>query len=121
MVTFHKQIGTMLITQFQGGKATDFEIEIMNGNCLAVFTYNDGTLRHLYNFWMDESHVKRIHKQRNQIAKQRGTVDDGTTIGLFDDHIKSIRLNIFYKEADKLAKILTKYGYEVTIYYQKEK
>lgn len=106
MVTYNKKTGSMLIHQVCNGQVIDYEIEIMQlGNCLAVFTYNDGETRTLYNFWMDEDHVKNIKKN---------------TGGIWSDHITSIKLNIFYKEALKLAKIFAKYGYEVTIYYKPE-
>lgn len=117
MITYNKQTGTMLISQVQNGQAIDFELEIMQlGNCLAVFTHNNGTERRLYAFFADESHVKHLYKERNKYHSKK----DNCSIGLFDDHIKQIRLNIYYKEAAKLANILAKYGYEVTIYYQKE-
>lgn len=107
MITYNKQTGTMIITQMtSNGQPVNFELEIMQqGNCLAVFTYNNGETRTLYNFWMDEAHIKNIKK---------------STGGIWLDQIQSIKLNIFYKEALKLAKIFAKYGYEVTIYYKPE-
>lgn len=108
MITYNQQTGTMLITQILDGQPIDFELEIMQlGNCLAVFTYNDGTTRHLHNFWVDESHVESIKENLGSIWSA--------------DHIKSIKLNIFYKEAMKLAQIFAKHGYEVTIYYKDPK
>ena len=85
----------------------EFEIQIRQGNCLAVFIYpykDKGKWYHqLFNFFADEQHIKNILKHQKR---------------LFLDEVKSIRLNLKYKECSKLLKHLTENGYEVICYYE---
>lgn len=98
MITFNENLmGKMIIAQ----KGKEFEIEIRQGNCLAVFISSDSENHYLYNFFCDEAHLKRFIKEYKKP---------------FLDEVKSIRLNLKYKECLTLVKHFTKCGYEVTCY-----
>ena len=104
MITYNANLmGKMVIAQSQH----EFEIEIRQGNCLAVFIHLSGDTSTLYNFFADEQHLKNIIK---------GCKEEGTQ--LFWDEVKSIRLNMRYKECGKLVKYFTQCGYEVTCYHE---
>lgn len=97
-------IGTMTIKQKHG----TFEIQIRQGNCLAVFIHvrkdeeSDGYIHTLYSFFADEAHLKKCMK---------------TMGNPFGDEIVSIRLNMKYKESPKLLKHLVKLC-NVECYYE---
>ena len=99
-------MGTMTIKQGEN----KFKIQIMQGNCLAVFIHvskqEDGRYLHtLYSFYADEAHLKRIIK------------NDGKP---FWDEIVSIELNMYYKECATLLKHLVKF-HKVKCYYKESK
>ena len=99
MITFSEELlGTMIIKQSE----REYKIEIRRGNCLAVFVHEREDEYHLYNFYVDESHIKRIIKSNDRL--------------LFDD-VVSCRLNLRYKESLTLAKYIVKDGVEVVCYY----
>lgn len=78
-----------------------FEVQIRQGNCLAVFITESETQYHLYWFFADETHLKRIKKAEGWILP---------------DKIVSCRLNINHKESITLLKHLTQEGIEVICY-----
>lgn len=93
-------------------KGNEFELQIRQGNCLAVIIHSnkeqDGTFTHtLMQFFSDEEHLKRICEG----------VDDGEEKAPIFYDVKSIRLNMRYKECSKLLKHLVKY-YEINCYYE---
>lgn len=99
-----------VITIDQNGN--EFELQIRQGNCLAVIIHSneetDGTFTHtLMQFFADEEHLKRMCK----------AVDKGEEKSVIFYDVKSIRLNMCYKECTKLLKHLVKY-YEITCYYK---
>lgn len=99
-----------VITIDQNGN--EFELQIRQGNCLAVIIHSDdkpdGSFTHiLMQFFANEEHLKRICK-----AVDKG---EGKTPIFYD--VKSIRLNMRYKECSKLLKHLVKY-YEINCYYE---
>ena len=103
-LTYNKNVmGKLVIAQ----GTNEYEVEIRQGNCLAAFIYpyqDESVWYHqLYSFFADEQHIKNILKHQER---------------LFLDVVKSIRLNLAYKECSKLLKHLTKNGYEVTCYYE---
>lgn len=105
---YYEQIGEMTIDQ-DGHK---FKVQIRRANCLAAFIHvskdkeNKGKYLHtLYMFLADNQHARNI-------VKEYGT--------LFGDKVVNIKLNLFYKESEKLLKLLTKYGYKVTCYYKEK-
>lgn len=104
-VTYNENlIGTMTIKQ----REHTFEIQIRQGNCLAVFIHvrkdeeGDGYIHTLYMFFVDDAHLKRCMKEMGNP---------------FGDEIVSIRLNMKYKESPKLLKHLVKLC-NVECYYE---
>lgn len=101
-------MGKIVVTQNEH----DFELEIRQGNCLAVIIYsnkeNDGTFTHtLMQFFANEKHLK----------KECNAVDKGEDRAPIFYDVKSIRLNMCYNECFILLKHLVKY-YEITCYYE---
>lgn len=99
-----------VITIDQKGK--EFELQIRQGNCLAVIIHSneepDGTFTHtLLQFFADEKHLKRMCE----------AVDKGEEKTPIFYDVKSIRLNMRYEECSKLLKHLVKY-YEINCYYE---
>ena len=99
-----------IITIDQNGQ--EFVLQIRQGNCLAVIIHSnkeqDGTFTHtLMQFFADEEHLKRMCK----------AVDKGEEKSPIFYDVKSIRLNMRYKECSKLLKHLVKY-YEINCYYE---
>lgn len=104
-VTYNENlIGTMTIKQ----KHRTFEIQIRQGNCLAVFIHvrkdeeGDDYIHTLYFFFADEAHLERCMKKMGNP---------------FGDEIVSIRLNMKYEESMKLLKHLVKLC-NVECYYE---
>ena len=90
-------------------KMKKYYINIYYGNFLAVFVYEyiDGgkEMYSLYDFFADKKHCDNIIKNHKRL--------------FFDDEVVSIELNLFYKSAQTLLKILVESGYEVRCYYKK--
>lgn len=87
---------------------------IFGGNCLCVFTqfYKDEKtgkdMEQFASFLMDEKHVKNCVKDNVNICPYTNA--------------KSVRLNLYYKEAQILAKYFAMQGYvKVTCYYKEPK
>ena len=99
------KMGKMTIKQ----KEKNFDINIYAGNALAIFVceykQNDEERYVLYNFFNDKKHCDNIIKNHKRL--------------FFDDEVVSIELNLFYKSAHTLLKILVENGYEVRCYYKK--
>ena len=89
-------------------KKQNFDINIYAGNALAIFIceykQNDEERYVLYNFFADKKHCDNIIKNHKRL--------------FFDDEVVSIELNLFYKSAQTLLKILVENGYEVRCYYK---
>lgn len=109
-------IGTMKIKQNRGDETLAFNLQIRQGNCLAVVIYvrksteeelqknPEGKWYHqLITFYQDGQHMANIIK------------DYGS---LFDDEVVNIKLNMYYKECWTLLKYFTISGYKVTCYYK---
>ena len=89
-----------------------FTLEIRQGNCLAVIigvgkNEEGETIHTLMQFFANEEHLKRICK----------SVDKGAEKAPIFYDVKSIRLNMRYKECATLLKHLVKY-YEINCYYE---
>lgn len=102
-----------VITIDQNG--SEFELQIRQGNCLSVIIgvgkNEDGeTIHTLMQFFADEEHLKNVCK-----AVDKGEYK-GYEAPIFYD-VKSIRLNMRYKECAKILKHLVKY-YEINCYYE---
>ena len=86
---------------------------IFGGNCLCVFTqfYKDEKtgkdMEQFASFLMDEKHVKNCIKDGIDICPYPGA--------------KNIKLNLYYKEAQILAKYFAMQGHKVTCYYKEPK
>ena len=91
-------------------KMKKYYINIYYGNFLAVFVYEytDGgkEMYSLYDSFADKKHCDKIIKNHKRL--------------FFDDEVVSIELNLFYKSAQTLLKILVENGYEVRCYYKKQ-
>ena len=95
-----------------------FPIQIRASNCLmcAIHVWKDPNPEDperpwhhdLQLFFMDEAHMKRCLK-------------DGSFEHWFSGELKNIRLNIYYKEMQTLAKYMTRDGLPVTCYYKEPK
>lgn len=100
------KMGKMTIKQ----KGRTYDVNIYAGNALAIFLSEfelDGEERYLvYAFFADKKHCNNIIKSEKR---------------LFTDDVVSIELNLFYKSAQTLLKILIKNGYKVSCYYEKPK
>lgn len=93
-------------------KGNEFELQIRQGNCLAVIigvgkNEEGETVHTLMQFFADEAHLKRICK----------SVDKGAEKAPIFYDVKSIRLNMRYKECATMLKHLVKY-YEINCYYE---
>ena len=103
-ITFNENImGKLVIKQ----QKREFEIEIRQGNCLAVFIYetvdeNGDEYYNLYSFYSDSKHL-------DNIIKSNGSP--------FFDDIASIELNMKYEECEQLLKRFVKF-HKVTCYYE---
>lgn len=113
-------IGKIRIAQEHEGKRYHYEIQIRQGNCLAVAVHirkltdeekakSPGMrYRHtLWTFWGDEQHMKNIIKNEGDI--------------FFGEEVTSIELNMYYKECWTLLKYFTKSGHAVKCYYKEPK
>ena len=113
MLRCYDKMGELTISQDQQGVERRFKINIYTCNALAAFVYDNywtetetGKKHHdqtLYSFFADTQHAKNILKNEKT---------------LFYDKVTSIKLNLFFKEAMPLMKILVKAGYKVTAYYK---
>jgi hypothetical protein len=108
-ITYNGNVmGKIVITQNE----QKFTLEIRQGNCLAVIIHSnkepDGTFTHtLMQFFADEEHLKRMCKSVDKEEEKAPIFYD----------VKSIRLNMRYKECATLLKHLVKY-YKITCYYK---
>lgn len=95
-----------------------YPIQIRDSNCLmcAIHVWKDPNPEDperpwhhdLQMFFADEAHMKRCLKGRN-FEK------------LFFGKLRNIKLNIYYKEMQTLAKYMAKDGLKVTCYYKEPK
>ena len=99
------KMGKLTIRQ----KGKKYNINIYSGNALAIFIceykHNDEERYVMYNFFADKKHCDNIIKNKKRL--------------FFDDVVVNIELNLFYKSAQTLLKILVENGYEVRCYYKK--
>lgn len=108
-IQYNKNVlGRIVITQ----KGHKFNLEIRQGNCLAVIigihkNENDETIHTLMQFFADEQHLKRTCK----------AVDNKEENAPIYYDVKNISLNMKYKESATLLKHLVKY-YKINCYYK---
>lgn len=114
-------IGKLTVKQKVGGNEYKYNLQIRQGNCLAVILYvrkstkeelqrnPEGKWYHqLIAFFVDEQHMKNIMK------------DEGVILFPVNE-VVSCELNLYYKECWKLLKYFTKSGYNVKCYYKEPK
>lgn len=114
-------MGKITIEQQLGDKKYRYNLQIRQGNVLAVILYvrkataeeleknPKGKWYHqLHAFFVDEKHLKNIMK------------DYGRALDEMDKVIKC-ELNMYYKECWTLLKYFTKSGYSVKCYYKEPK
>lgn len=97
----------------------EFEIQIREGNCLAVFIYvykekepedpKHPYVHQLVNFLSDEKHIKNIVEEykTNVFASM-----------FMASEIKKVKLNLFFKESNTLLKYMVRDGLKVECYYE---
>lgn len=103
-----QKLGEMTITREREGETENFTVNIYGGNCLAIFVYeytdeNGVKMAQLWNFIADGKHASNIIK---------------SGYPLLDEDVTDIKLNIAFKDAEKLLKILVKAGYNVNVHYK---
>lgn len=100
------KMGKLTIRQ----KGKKYNINIYSGNALAIFIceykQNDQDEYVLYDFFADKKHCDNIIKNRKR---------------LFSDEVVSIELNLYYRSAQTLLKILVENGCKVKCYYKETK
>lgn len=114
-------IGKIVIEQEFAGEKRKFNLQIRQGNCLAVILYvrkatpeeleknPEGKWYHqLHMFYADEQHMKNMMKEYGQVLDEM-------------DRVVSCELNLYYKECWTLLKYFTKSGYKVKCYYKEPK
>lgn len=92
-------------------------VNVYDGNCLCVmihtFKSEGKSLYDFYGFFNDESHLKKC------IGLSKDY--DGTIKNLFKDEWQKWKLNTYYKQSLNIAKLLTKAGFKVELYYKEVK
>lgn len=92
-------------------------VNVYEGNCLCVMIYNfKSNGKAVYDFWgffNDECHLKKcIGLSKNY---------DGKIINIYKDEWQKWKLNTYYKQSLNIAKLLTKAGFKVELYYKEIK
>lgn len=114
-------IGKIRIAQEHDGKRNLYELQIRQGNCLAVIVHvrkrtpeerreknpECGWSHTLWSFYGDEQHLKNILKNEGDI--------------FFGEEVTSVELNLYYKECWTLLKYFTLSGHPVKCYYKEPK
>lgn len=114
-------IGKIVIEQEYAGEKRKFNLQIRQGNCLAVILYvRKATLEELeknpkgkwyhqlHMFYANEQHMKNMMKEYGKVLDEM-------------DRVVSCELNLYYKECWTLLKYFTKSGYKVKCYYKEPK
>ena len=125
MISYNENImGTITIAQQRKDEdePRKFEIQIRQGNCLAVFLYvykfenledpKKCWMHQLMNFLADEQHLKSLTKNREH--------KDIFAWMLNANWIDKVELNLFYKESNTLLKYMVRDGLKVECYYKKD-
>ena len=112
--------GDLVVVKDEKGRTVynKFPLQIRESNCLATFLHvtklehpkdpSKPWLHSLIMFFADERHLKNCLK-------------DVTFEYLFSGKLQNVKLNIYYKGMQTLAKYLTKDGHNVTCYYKEPK
>lgn len=114
-------IGKITVEQEWGGHKSRFNLQIRQGNCLAVIIFvrkvtpeelekhPEGKWYHqLHMFYADERHLKNLLKDYGKVLDEM-------------DKVVKCELNMYYKENYTLLKYFVKSGYKVSCYYKEPK
>lgn len=103
--------------QWKNPNGKSVTVNVYQGNCLCVMIYTykkDGKEYYdFFGFFNDESHLKRCVGLAMDY--------DGTIKNIYKDEWAKWKLNTYYKESITLAKLLTKAGFKVELYYKEMK
>ncbi len=92
-------------------------VNVYKGNCLCVmihtFKENGKELYDFCGFFNDEEHLKKC------IGLSKDY--DGKTTNIYKDEWLKWKLNTYYKQSFSIAKLLTKAGFKVELYYKEIK
>ena len=107
-VDYTRKMGEVVITQEQDGQPIDFKTNIYwcNGLAAFIYEYDDKNGDHIYqlmNFFADKQHVKNLIKSKTE---------------LFLGKVKSVSLNMLYKDNEYVLDYFLKMGHKVECYYQ---
>ena len=101
-----------------------YKIQIRDGNCMAIFlhVYKQAKpedpkrpwVHQLQNFIADEKHLQNIIRNRDEY---KGNAFEY----MLNGKLRNIKLNIYYKGMQTLAKYMTREGLKVTCYYKEPK
>lgn len=109
MIRFNAtKIGSYVYTQTDSkGEKHSWKIEMRSGNCDSVHIWlhkdeKGETNADLFNFIANETHLRNMEKSRHDIFK----------------NCTNIRLNIYFKQNERLMRYATKFGHNVICYYK---
>lgn len=108
-VNYQIEYGVVRVRSWDGEKICKVKIHPANALCAFIYHYRDEKgvgMAQLWNFLGDTKHIKNIMK------------DYKTLLG---EDVVSVRLNVYYKEAQQLVKPMAQSGYKVTCYYKEPK
>lgn len=91
------------------GRICNVKIHWANALCAFVYHYKDENgvkMAQLWNFLVDTQHIKNIMKEFKT---------------LLGEDVVSVKLNVYYKEAQQLVKPMAQSGYKVSVYYKEPK
>ena len=108
-VNYRIEYGQVKVNSWDKTKVHTVKIHPANALCAFIHHYKDEKgekMDQLWNFIIDTQHIKNIMK------------DYKTLLG---EDVVSVKLNVYYKEAQQLVKPMAQSGYKVTCYYKEPK
>lgn len=111
--SWKRKIGTMYCKDENSN--SKYKLNIYQANCLGAIIYeykDEETKQDMYrfnHFWNCENHLKRC----------LGLCKDEDDI--YEDWLIKIKLNTFFKDSIKIAKLFARKGYKVELYYKEVK
>lgn len=110
-VNYQISYGEVKVKGADGKHVCNVKIHPANALCAFIYHYKNEKgekMAQLWNFLADTQHVKNIMKN----------CSDHTLLGT---SVVSVKLNVYYKEAQQLVKPMAQSGYKVTCYYKEPK
>lgn len=108
-VNYKITYGELKVKSWDGSKVCKVKIHPANALCAFIYHYKNEKgekMAQLWNFLGDTQHIKNIMK------------DYHTLLG---EDVVSVKLNVYYKEAQQLVVPMAKSGYKVTCYHKEPK